>query len=149
MQDVLMLVLLFGSMSAAGLARADPGGTLSPRQEDVALYEQPDEASAVVRQLGKGDQLLEFRRQDGWVRVATHRVLGWGWVRVEDVILLPEPPQELENSKRRGPDKPDASAQVTDDKPVQFPLLFDVDGVISIGFSRAVGLSARHAGTLK
>jgi len=131
-RGVLVLTLVSGPM--VDPSRADPGDTIRPRQEEVPIYEQPDGSSAVVRRLSTSDRLLEFRRQDGWVKVATHRMLGWGWVRADDVILLRQPPQEPENSKRDGPGIPDGSEQVAEDDPVYFPLLLDIDGSPAVEF---------------
>jgi len=141
---VLVLTLVSGPI--VDPSRADPGDTIRPRQEEVSIYEQPDEASAVVRRLSTSDRLLEVRRQDGWVKVATHRVLGWGWVRADDVILLRQPPQEPENSKRDGPGKPDGSEQVTENEPIYFPLLLDVDGSPAVEFRGECRLITRDDG---
>jgi hypothetical protein len=128
----LALAVGVGTLLTDGFAKADPGDTLRPRQEDLPLFEQPNRSSAVVRRLRMSDRLLEFRRVGGWVRLATHGVVGWGWVPADEIIKENE---DIEQLGQLNPgSESSTSGKPADTDSVRFPLRLDVDGSPAMEF---------------
>jgi hypothetical protein len=125
---VSVLPVISNLLQMIGIAHADPGDTLRPRQENVVLYEQPNRSSPVVRRLSMSDRLLEFRRVGGWVRVATHGVVGWGWVPAGEIEMEQVRPAQPGQPRPDARNMPDATDEPADTAALRFRLRLDVDG---------------------
>ena len=82
-------MLLFGLvLLAATAANATPGDTLYVQRQAANLYQTPTLDAPVIKQLGRGHKLKEFRRQGSWVKVIVYGEIGKeGWIRNSDVGL--------------------------------------------------------------
>ena len=82
-------MLFFGLvLLAATAANATPGDTLYVQNQAANLYQTPTRDAPIVKQLGRGHKLKEFRRQGMWVKVIVYGEIGMeGWVRSSDVVL--------------------------------------------------------------
>ena len=82
-------MLVFGLvLLAATAANATPGDTLYVQMHAAKLYQTPSLDAPVIKQLGRGHKLKEFRRQGLWVKVIVYGEVGKeGWVRSSDVGL--------------------------------------------------------------
>ncbi len=82
-------MLVFGLvLLAATPANATPGDTLYVQRQAANLYLTPSHDAPVIKQLGRGHKLKEFRRQGLWVKVIVYGEVGKeGWVRSSDVGL--------------------------------------------------------------
>jgi hypothetical protein len=88
----LHILTSFGSL-------ASPGDQWIVGDDGATLFEEPGEGAASVGNLSGGQRVLEFNRQDGWVRIG---VLGGarreGWLPLEELNTgeefgdFPEPP---------------------------------------------------------
>ena len=81
-----LLFVLAWTTSAYG----SPGERFHIREDNTSIYEGPTATAPVVRNLNKGDRVIEFRRQGSWVKVSQLGAVGKdGWVEISRLALEP------------------------------------------------------------
>jgi uncharacterized protein YgiM (DUF1202 family) len=85
----LALSLLFG-IAWTTSAYCTPGERFHIKEDNTNIHESPTATAPVVGRLNEGDRVIEFGRQDLWVKVSQLGAVGIdGWVKKSD--LMPEP----------------------------------------------------------
>jgi hypothetical protein len=121
-RKVLILLAVWSLfLGAWAAAWATPGQILLVQDETARLRQRPDPQAQVVRDLAVGDKLIEFRREDGWVKVGVFGTLGVeGWLRAGAV-------EKAVFSTAREPSTPPLT-------PPDLPLLLEVEGTPALEF---------------
>lgn len=98
-------------------ARATPGEILVITGTEVALRTAPDTESRVIERLDTNDRIMEFERQDGWVRGLLFGAIGKeGWVAARYLEAETDSRQDgVPQAYSEAPDKvlPDTQAPPT------------------------------------
>jgi hypothetical protein len=81
--------LLFG-LAWTTCAYGTPSERFQIKEDNTSIHESPAATAPVVGRLNGGDRVIEFGRQDLWVKISQLGTVGLdGWVKKSD--LMPEP----------------------------------------------------------
>lgn len=91
-EPLLLLVVIALTLAMGHAGQATPGAVLVLHEDGVPLRVEGRPSAPVLLSLERGQRLLEFRRQDGWVEVAVFGMVGVrGWLHSDAVAAEPWP----------------------------------------------------------